>query len=70
MQNMEFIKIMGEKKTKLIFTRYPNLKIDGSIQNEMLLFFHSIFSRMGRKLISERTKSALTARKTKGLYIK
>jgi DNA invertase Pin-like site-specific DNA recombinase len=46
-----------------------NQKIDGSIQSQTLVFALGLAAQIERELISERTKSALKARKAQGVKL-
>ena len=65
---MSFFAECSEKKIKIYFTK-NDIKVDDSIQSQILIFAFSIASQIERDLIASRTRSALQAKKDKGIIL-
>ena len=66
---MEFIAGCARKDIKLYFTKNDLIKVDGSIQSQMLIFAYSLSAQIERELIITRTKAGMKRAKEAGKQI-
>lgn len=66
---MEFIAKCAKKDIKLYFTKNDNIKVDGSIQSQVLIFAYSLSAQIERELIVSRTKAGMKRARDAGKQI-
>lgn len=66
---MKFMSEAQERGIKLYFCKNDNIKCDGSIESNMMIFSYALGAQIERELISQRTKEALRNKKANGVIL-
>lgn len=65
-RDTRFVLELADAKVKLRFVDLPELRIDGSAADRLMLTQFASFAEFERRIISERTRAALAAKRARG----